>query len=210
MRNKVRPAGRAVLTVLVLAGFLGSIGGLALPQPVSGLQSVSAGDLIPRAWIPFVMVPEVPDVAIYDEDGILRDWDWLVSVFGAVTLDQGTGAAKVVELREAGQYATLIVHVEDSQGAPIVGQEVVFWYSTAPELQPYQQACGLINGVIGYTKDNGNAEFGMSSGSYYFPSETVAGPHVVWIVREGTDCLRGLGMLGGTDHYHLDSVWVLP
>jgi len=209
MRIKVRSASRSMLIMVAMTGLLVSIAGLALPQPVSGSPSVPT-DLTPRAWIPFLMNPEVPDVAIYDEFDVLRDWDWLVSVFGPVTLDRGTGAAKVVELHEAGQYATLLVRVENINGDPIIGQEVVFYWPDASTLPAEKQACGLDRGLIVPTKETGYAEFGMGLGSYYFPSETVAGPHVVWIVREGTDCLRGLGMIGETDHYHLDSVWVLP
>ncbi len=210
MRIKVRSAGRVVLIMVAMTGLLVSIAGLALPQSVSGSPSVPAGDLIPRAWIPFVTVPEVPDLAIYDMSGTPRDWDWLVSVFGPVTLDRGTGAAKVVELREAGPYVTLLVRVENINGDPIVGQEVVFYWPDAPTLPAEKQACGLDRGLIVPTKETGYAEFGMGPGSMYYPDRNEAGPHVVWIVREGTDCLYGLGWIAGTDHYHLDSVWVLP
>lgn len=208
MRNKVHSAGRAVLIILALSGLLVPVTDLALPQPVSGLPSVPAGDLIPRAWIPLVMMPEVPDVAIYDRYGTLQDWDWLVSVFGAVTLDVGTGAAKVIELREVIGDIALIVRVENVQGEPIVGQEVVFYWPDAPSLLPYQQACGLDRGLIIPTNENGKAEFGMGPGAWYNPDAGMIGPHQVWVVREGTDCLRGLGWFD--DHIHLDSVWVLP
>lgn len=211
MRNKVHSVRRLVLIVLALSGLLGPVTGLALPQPVSGSPSVPTEDLIPRAYLPIVMRPEEPSLLIYDMYGTLQDWDWLVEHFGPVSWVPGDGAAKVVELHEAGPYSTLLVRVENIQGDPIVGQEVIFYYSTAPDLEdPDLQACGLTKGVISYTKENGNAEFPMGGGSMYYPDRGEAGPHVVWVVREGTDCLHGLGWIAGTDHTHLDSVWVLP
>ena len=134
----------------------------------------------------------------------------MVSVFGPVTLDQGTGAAKVIELREAGPHSTLLMRVENAYGEPIVGQEVVVHWDGASLLPPDKQACGEVRGDLIYTKENGNAEFPMYSGSMYYPDRGEAGPHVIWIPRAGTDCLRGLGWIAGTDHYHLDSVWRLP
>ena len=212
MGDRVRSIGRVPLIVLALSGLLGHVTGLAVPVPVSG-SPVAPSDLTPRAFLPVVMRPEVPtlpDLAIYDIFGTLQDWDWLVATFGPVTLDVGTDAATVIELREAGPYVTLIVRVENIHGDPIMGQEVVFYWPDAPFLQPYQQACGLDRGLIVPTKENGNAEFAMGTGSMYYPDRGEAGPHVVWVVREGTDCLRGLGWIAGTDHTHLDSVWRLP
>ena len=231
MENRIGAIGRIVLIVVALAGLLGPVAGLVLPRPVSG--SLSA--LSPRAFMPIVVRPEntptptptstptptptpsptptpgpPPELAIYDMYGTLQDWDWLVSVFGPVTLDRGTGAAKVIELREAGPHSTLLVRVENAYGEPIVGHEVVFYWPDAPLLPADKQACGLDRGLIIPTKENGNAEFGLYEGSMYYPDRGEAGPHVVWIPSQGTDCLRGLGWIAGTDHYHLDSVWRLP
>jgi len=210
--NRVRSIGRVVLVVLALSGLLGPITGLALPQPVSG-SPAAPSVLTPRAFLPLVIrpaEPTLPDLAIYDKYGTLQDWEWLVWVFGPVTLDVGTDAAKVIELREAGPYSTLLARVENIHGDPIVGQEVVFFWDGAPTLPPDKQACGKDRGDVILTKENGNAEFPMGTGSMYFPDRGEAGPHVVWVVREGTDCLRGLGWIAGTDHIHRDSVWRLP
>jgi hypothetical protein len=134
----------------------------------------------------------------------------LVSVFGPVTLDRGTGAAKVIELREAGPHSTLIIRVENAYGVPLAGQEVVVHWDGAGELPADKRACGETRGDVVLTKDNGNAEFSMGWGSYYYPDQGQSGPHVVWIPLAGTDCLHGLGMIAGTDHTHLDTVWRLP
>ena len=209
METKVRPIGRVVLIVSALAGLLGPVTGLILPQPVSG-SPAAASELTPRAWLPIVIRPEeptLPDLAIYDKYGTLQDWEWLVSVFGPVTLDRGTDAAKVIELREVEGDMALIVRVENIHGEPTVGQEVVFYWDGAPLLPSEKQACGLDRGLIIPTNVNGKAEFIMGNGAWYDPAVGV-GPHQVWVVAEGTDCLRGLGWFDY--HIHLDSVWRLP
>ena len=219
MGNRGRSIGRVVLIVSALAGLLGPIAGLALPQPVSG-SPAAASELIPRAHLPLMIRPEntptptptptpspPPELAIYDKHGTLQDWEWLVSVFGPVTLDRGTDAAKVIELREVEGDMALIVRVENIHGGPIVGQEVVFYWDGAPLLPPEKQACGLDQGLIIPTNVNGKAEFIMGKGAWYNPAVGV-GPHQVWVIAEGTDCLRGLGWFD--NHIHIDSVWRLP
>jgi len=202
--------GRPMLMALALSA-LSLVSGLALPQRASGSASTPT-QLTPRAYLPFVMrqeEPPVPDLAIYDKYGTLQDWDWLVTRFGDVTLDRGTGAASVGELREVEGTSTLVLWLFNANGEPIVGQEVIFYWPDAPDLESYQEACGLTQGVMGQTKENGEVGFGMGPGAHYVPEEGEVGPHQVWIVRAGTDCLRGLGMILD-NHIHLDSVWVLP
>lgn len=204
--------------VLRLAGLLAGIcliAGYVLLGYAVGSSPNGAGmpvDTTPQAFLPFVVrsgQPEDPPLTIYDLGGAERDWDWLVATFGAVVLERGAGTASVTVLRAVEGPSTLIVHVEDASGNPLPNLPVVFYWPDAPGLPPEQQACGLDRGVVGYTKtENGNAEFAMGSGAYYFPP--AGGPHVVWIAVAGTDCLRGLGMLGGTNHIHLDSVWRMP
>ena len=211
MGNRVRSIRRIVLIVLALSGLLGPVTDLALPQPVSG-SPAAPSVLTPRAYIPLVIrpaEPTLPDLAIYDKYGTLQDWDWLVDKYGDVTLDHGTDAAKVIELREVEGTSTLVLWLENAYGDPIAEQEVVFYWPDAPLLQPHQQACGLTQGLIGKTKPNGEVGFGMGTGAHYDPELGQVGPHQVWVVTAGTDCLRGLGMLFD-NHIHLDSVWRLP
>ena len=217
--KRVRSVGRVAMVVLALAGLLGPIAGLVLPESVFG-SPAAPSELIPRAFVPLVIRPEntptptptptagpPPELAIYDKYGTLQDWEWLVDRFGDVTLDRGTGAAEVIELREVEGPSTLVLWLENANGDPIEGQEVVFYWPDAPDLLPYQEACGLTQGVVGVTKDTGEVGFGMGPGAWYDPA-TGGGPHQVWVVTDGTDCLGGLGWFD--DHIHLDSVWRLP
>ena len=168
-------------------------------------------ELIPRAWLPLLMTSQGttdPALVIYDLDGIAREWDWLTATFGAVALERGTGSASVAVLRAIEGPTALVIHVENTGGSTMENVPVVFYWPDADLLPPEQQACGLERGIVGYTDISGDVGFGMGPGAYYLPPG--AGPHVVWVAIEGTDCLRGMGMLGGTNHVHLDSVWRLP
>jgi hypothetical protein len=58
--------------------------------------------------------------------------------------------------------------------------------------------------VFGKTNDRGDIGYGMGHGDYYFaPGE---GASCVWVGDESgpSDLVSGLGMLGGTNHRHLD------
>lgn len=196
-------AGLAALLTLVLS---------YLPLQSPGVSSVSAAPAAAeqefRTFLPLLISPEQAWLTVYDLGGVEQDWGWLTETFGAVTLARGTGRATVRELRAIEGPATLVVRIEDADGNALEGVPVIFYWPDAPWLPPEQQACGLDRGLVILTKSNGNAEFAMGGGAYYFPPD--GGPHVVWLPTEGTDCLRGLGMLGGTDHTHLDSVWRMP
>ena len=197
MGNRVRSIRRIVLIVLALSGLLGPVTDLALPQPVLG-SPAAPSVLTPRAYIPLVIrpaEPTLPDLAIYDKYGTLQDWDWLVDKYGDVTLDHGTDAAKVIELREVEGTSTLVLWLENAYGDPIAEQEVVFYWEGAD--------------ILPADKQNGEVGFGMGTGAHYDPELGQVGPHQVWVVTAGTDCLRGLGMLFD-NHIHLDSVWRLP
>ena len=211
------PPNRSACRALALAALAGALS-LALilvpPYAPSG-GAVSAAPaplvLLPRAFVPLVMsaeIPEPPSLTIYDFDGVERDWDWLIATFGAVSLDRGTGSASVRQLRAIEGPSSLVILIDRTNGDPIEGVPVIFYWPDAPLLPPEQQACGLDRGLVIPTNEKGTAEFSMGGGAYYFPPD--GGPHIVWVATEGTDCLRGMGMLGGTNHSHLDSVWRVP
>lgn len=165
---------------------------------------------IGRVYIPLLVhgQPYNPVLTIYDLDHEEQDWPWLIETFGDVVLDRGTGGASVARLWAVEGPVALVTWVMDKDDNPVAGAEVVYHWQGAPLLEPGQMACGLTRGLVLKTTDRGNADFPMGRGSYYFPP--AGGPHTVWVVAAGTDCLRGLGMLGFTNHIHIDSKWVLP
>ena len=212
MKNTAYIVRRVVYTAAGLLGVLALVLSLAVsPSALGPAQEAPSTPEADSKWYPRPAVRafevETPALTIYDLSGQEQDWNWLIETFGAVTLTRGSGAAHVAVLRAVEGPTALVVRVETATGSPVEGIPVVFHWPDAPYLAPEQQACGLERGIVGYTNANGDVGFGMGGGAYYFPPS--GGPHTVWLALDGTDCLGGLGMLGGTNHIHLDSVWRL-
>jgi PKD repeat protein len=149
---------------------------------------------------------------VFDEAGVLRDWAWLVENFGAVELVQSEepGAAHIIELHASTGAATLEVWVRQADGTPSNGTTVVRYWPSAPPLgDPQLYGCdGLTQGVYGDTEGDGHIGFGMGGGDYYWPPS--GGASAIWVGRMASDCIKGLGMIGETEHRHLNSVFQLP
>jgi hypothetical protein len=152
----------------------------------------------------------VPKVT--DRQGQEQDWDWLIAEFGAIELEPAEAPAgkgqiyRIVELREVVGPAAELVHVEDQEGSPLEGIRVVRHWPDAPLLPawPAPTSRWRDRGVFGNTNANGDIGFGMGHGDYYFPPK--GGASAVWVADEGgpSDFIAGLGMLGGTNHRHVD------
>ena len=142
---------------------------------------------------------------IYDKSGTERDQAWLQQEFGAVKVDEGDGDWHVAELRESEGPAATVVTVLDADGKPVQGALVARWWPD-PELPglPSELASWRPNGVYSETEANGVIGFGMGDGDYYWPPN--GGASEVWIDYDG-DRVAGLGMVGGTNHRHLDVVF---
>jgi hypothetical protein len=143
---------------------------------------------------------------VYDCEGDISTTYWLTTKFGAVTWTLNESIPlSAVHARCGDQPAIIIAHVEDSSGRPLENITVVFSWPDAPTLPPELHNCGLDRGVYGPTNVNGDIGFGLGPGAYYFPPS--GGPHTVWL--PGGACLAGLGMLGGTNHEHVDGDWTV-
>jgi hypothetical protein len=134
---------------------------------------------------------------IFDLHGNEKDAAWLQAEFGDVQVVPAPDgpAWRVAELREADGYAAILV-----RGTP--GLRVARWWPdpSLPAL-PQDLATWKAQGVWATVKPEGHCDFGMGSGDYYFPPE--AGASWYW-VQGPSDCCQGWGMLGGTNHRHLD------
>jgi hypothetical protein len=181
------------------ASALGTLPG-AQSKPVSGGYTATL-PLIARA-----PASSLSDPIIYDCDGEVSTTHWLTTTFGAVTWTQSESIPiSAIRGRCGDQPATIIAHVQDSSGNPLEGVTVVFSWPDAPALPPELHNCGLDRGVYGPTNMNGDIGFGLGGGAYYYPPD--GGPHTVWL--PGGACLAGLGMLGGTNHWHVDGDWTM-
>jgi len=149
---------------------------------------------------------------VYDQQGGEQDWDWLVANFGAVSLERAetlAGASQVyhiVKLQDVEGPAVQTAYVVDSQGVPLEKITVVRYWPDAPGLPEWQPPTSRWRdrGVHGETKKTGEIGFGMGYGDYYFPP--AGGASAMWVAGETgpSDWIGGLGMLGGSNHRHLD------
>lgn len=147
-------------------------------------------------------------MVVYGFDGEVQDWTWLVETFGPIQLTQ-SGVGHVVALRAIEGPASLTYHVESALGAPLEGIPVVRHWPGAPILDPEFWGCGKDKGIVGFTNSGGDVGFGMGPGDYYFPPDI--GPGCAWLpIPGGSDCVCGYGMLGGTNHKHLDTDLIAP
>ena len=157
------------------------------------------------------------DPKVYDQQGQEQDWAWLVANFGAISLERATVPAgvaqvyRIVKLQDFEGPATELVNVVNQTGKPIDGLTVVRYWPDAPTLPdwPPPTSKWRDRGVYGPTNANGDIGFGMGHGDYYFPPK--GGASAVWVASQNgpSDFVGGLGMLGGTNHRHLDVYYQL-
>lgn len=154
---------------------------------------------------------------VYDQEGNLRDWHWLVANFGAIRVERAevpegvSHVYRIVKLQDAEGPAVKIVHIQDEAGKPQGGVRVVRYWPDAPKLPAWPPPASRWKeqGVYGDTNVNGDIGFGMGHGDYYFPPN--GGASAVWVAsaKGPSDYISGMGMLGGTNHRHIDAVFEL-
>lgn len=158
---------------------------------------------------------ELPKV--FDQQGEEQDWSWLVENFGAIAIERAevtegvTQVYRAVKLQDAEGPAVQVVNVVDQDGIPIGDLRVVRHWPDAPPLPawPPPTSRWQDQGVFGATNEEGNIGYGMGHGDYYFAPD--GGASAVWVASEAgpSDLIHGLGMLGGTNHRHLDVYYQL-
>jgi hypothetical protein len=154
---------------------------------------------------------------IFDQQGQEQDWNWLTANFGAIELERAEVSAgvtqiyRIVKLQDSEGPAVQVVNVADRDGIPLDGIRVVRHWPDAPQLPSWLPPISLWRnkGVYGPTNINGDIGFGMGHGDYYFAPSS--GASSVWVADEAgpADFIKGLGMLGGTNHRHLDVLYQL-
>lgn len=149
---------------------------------------------------------------VYDYDGNVADMEWLYNNFGSVGLtrtewwDSKDSVYRVTEVRAQCDYATLKVCVNDENGSPLEGVEVVRYWPGAPALPDFSEFTKqwTFLGVHGPTSSDGCVGFGMGGGDYYYPPESGVSSVYVADFLGPADFFEGLGMIGETNHCHLD------
>jgi len=152
---------------------------------------------------------------IVDQNGQERDWSWLVANFGPISIERAPATSgtvfRIVKLRDSEGPSVQVVSVRDAEGMPVIGTNVIRYWPDAPQLPDWAQMVSRWRprGVVGPTNEDGNVGFGMGGGDYYFAPN--AGASALWLgdPRGPSDFISGLGMLGGTNHRHIDVFYAM-
>jgi hypothetical protein len=118
-----------------------------------------------------VVTPPPPNRAIevVDEHGTPRDMAWVSEKYGTVIVPAGgVGTAwRIIKIVEKTDDTAQVVTLLDNMGRPIVGHDVARHWPDAPQTGRTAATIWSPRFVIGATKENGNAEFGMGGGDYF-------------------------------------------
>jgi len=140
----------------------------------------------------------VPVTVVYDMHGNLRDMGWVDQTYGSwierASPPPGGLVYRIVELREIEGPVTIKVWVKDSAGNPLSGVTVRCSY---PGWEP----------EIKSTEEDGTVSL-CAMGDYINPWGS-GGARSMEVLGGASDIARSLGMLGGTEHRHLDVVFQL-
>lgn len=126
---------------------------------------------------------------IFDASGAERSWEWVSFKYNLpaiVEAPRNEDHWEIVEIHEQIGNSSMTVRVV---GGEVAGIPIKFgWPDEA---------------VVQGTNAEGHVGFGMGPGAYYKPAEGF-GPHYVEVFARVSDYIGGLGMVGKTDHAHLE------
>lgn len=129
---------------------------------------------------------------IYDADGNERDWEWVKERYNLpdiIEASKNQDHWEVVALHEVIGPASMTVRLV---GERTIGIPIFFGW---PD--------DHVNQVTDETAQTG---FGMGGGAYYRPDRGETGPHYIRVSSpiHMSDVVTGLGMIGRTNHAHLE------
>ncbi len=130
-------------------------------------------------------------VRVYDQYGNERDLNWVWERYGSwigwASPPPGVSVYRIVELRERTGPSSLDAYVKDANGDPNPGVQVRCWWADGEDVQ--------------VTNAEGRVGFGMGSygGGYQIQVAMGVDSDIAW----------NLGMLGLTEHTHLDTYFRL-
>jgi len=147
---------------------------------------------------------------IVDKNGKRRDLDWLARVFGRVeVMDCGPGPGyRVKRLQDSGEPAPASCTIKVLRnGQPAQGVKVAWGWPDAPLIPGTDIRAEIL-------ETNAEGQVAPAMGAYYWPKDSdrkkQRGPYNVWItsgqkdVVTNSEAIVGLGMIGNTNHRHLD------
>ncbi|MBN2359107.1 MAG: LysM peptidoglycan-binding domain-containing protein, partial [Deltaproteobacteria bacterium] len=165
-----------------------------------------ASEASPTAPVaPAAGAPSGQPPAVYDQYGNPRDMNWVAQTYGSdferTTMTAPDGSVyRLAEIREREGPSNIDVYVRDAQGNPIAGVPVNCTNRYNNEQLP-----------TAVTDTSGRAGFAMGPGSYIFEDTIGSGAFNIGVGNGDIPSDQGLrlGMLGNTNHRHLDLVFEL-
>jgi len=143
-------------------------------------------------------------VRVFDASGNERDLEWAKKKYNIIVNEcpRDVDHWELVELHEkVSCAATLTVYVI---GERIEKVPAAFYWDDAPDPAPGEWKPRK---KVQATNEEGQTGFGMGPGAFYHP-QLEHGPHSAWISQPikgiPSDELDGIGMVGGTNHDHID------
>lgn len=137
-------------------------------------------------------------VAVYDMNGNLRDMNWVTQTYGSwiekATPGVDGSVFRVVELREIEGPVTIKAWVKDGSGNPLPGVTVRCSWPGGEEIKT--------------TEEDGTVSL-CAMGDYIVPWGSGGARSMEVLGGAPSDIARALGMLGGTNHRHIDMVFQL-
>ncbi len=145
-----------------------------------------------------IPTPTPPSVRVYDQYGNERDLDWVREIYGSwiewASPAPGSSVYRVVELREREGPVTIKVWVKDSAGNALPGVSIRCSWPGGEEIKP--------------TEEDGTVSL-CAMGDYIDPWGSGGARSMEVLGGVPSDIARALGMLGRTNHRHLDVVFQL-
>ena len=145
------------------------------------------------------------------------DMAYVASEYGStVTRHDASSASepafRLVAFVEREGPSSIDVLVVDDKAIPMAGVPVAFYFSSAPDSSRPDEWYPVK--VSSSTNASGIAGFAIAA-SAYLPCCGCGGPHAIWVSQPGatadttvaSDLVDKLGMLGGTNHRHLDLIF---
>jgi hypothetical protein len=177
-------------------------------RPHDGSFDIGADEFHPifSTFVPMVtrLSLSIPKLLILDQHGSAQDEAWLQNKFGPVEISRTAPgpAFRVCVFKEIEGPATQVIKVTEKD-VPLPGIVQIRTWPDAPPL-PSDLASWYDNGIAAPTDQKGEVGWAMGQGDYYFPPSGGAASAWVGDAAYPSDLVRGLGMLGGTNHIHLD------
>lgn len=149
-------------------------------------------------------------IKVYDNEENEKSLQWALDKYNPIlkVVAKSHDHWEIVELREVIGPSSMTVRLTNN--AVLV--PVAFHWPPGDDgdigdQQPTHPSEPKPHAIKQRTNADGHTGFGMGGGAYYRPDQGEHGPHAVWVSQYpevASDLVDGLGMIGRTNHAHLE------